>query len=192
MSTRITTSQAKKLGLKKKNSNHTESGRFKINSQNEDHIIKFEFSDKAVPKHRPRTFIDETTLSKAFHNAKNFRQFMGMIKTRTITTKETRDFEKSIALQAKLQMKGLKPYQNPIELQITFVFDGDEKSIPTAHKDGDLDNLEKSLCDALNGILYEDDRLIAAKHSVKICRPKEQKIIVRALPFNCQNLDSHP
>jgi Holliday junction resolvase RusA-like endonuclease len=180
MTIRLSKSEVKKLGIKSLNDSNEKLSKGRMLSQNNERVIQIEFEEKAVPKHRPRTFIDEKSLSKAFHNAKNFRQFMGMIKTKTITTKETKDFEKRIALEAKLKMKQNKPIKTPLKLEIIFIFDGKEEEYPVAHKDGDLDNLEKSLCDALNGIVYEDDRLIVEKKSKKICKPNTTKIILKA------------
>ena len=187
---KITKEQAKKLGItslktKKHESENRNNGRFQSKKMGEIEIesVSLILPIKSKPKHRPRTFLDEKQLLNAFNNAKNFRQFMGMIKTKTITTKETRDFESLVSTHAKIQMGQKSPFNIPIELDIIFKLPGKEGELPTSIKDGDLDNHEKSVCDALNNILYTDDRLIVKKTSLKICYEGDGEIIIVASPY---------
>ena len=88
------------------------------------------------------------------------------------TPKKTSDFEKKIAWMAKARLQScgiVKPIQSAIELEATF-FLAKPKSVKNRDYPvvkPDLDNLLKAVLDALNGILYEDDkqivRIVASK-----------------------------
>jgi Holliday junction resolvase RusA-like endonuclease len=61
-----------------------------------------------------------------------------------------------------------------------FVFEGDSCLAPVGKRDGDLDNLEKLALDAMNGVVFEDDRLVVMKWSRKRFGP-EPLIAIRAV-----------
>ena len=65
---------------------------------------------------------------------------------------EYRKYEDNVGLQAAAQMIGQPPFKD--DLFVVFVFYLKNK------RHCDLLNLPKSLCDALNGIVWEDDRQI--------------------------------
>lgn len=67
------------------------------------------------------------------------------------TPQRTKDFETDVAWSAKVARA--KP--NDGEIVVTLRFFGCR---------GDWDNLSKSVCDALNGIAYRDDRQIIEAH----------------------------
>jgi Holliday junction resolvase RusA-like endonuclease len=51
----------------------------------------------------------------------------------------------------------------------------------------DLDNLEKSVLDALNGVAYDDDRFVVAKNSQKkYIRHEKPHVTVRVTSLNKQ------
>ncbi|WP_198014546.1 RusA family crossover junction endodeoxyribonuclease [Salipiger mucosus] len=94
---------------------------------------------------------------------------MKHLRMRTVTTSETRTFEKAVAQAASMQMKGQPAIEGPVELKLVFMLSGRNDVWPVGQGDGDLDNLEKSVSDALNGITYSDDRMIVSKQSWKVC-----------------------
>lgn len=190
MPIKITKEQAKKMGIKlqpfaKNPSENTNNGRFHEDNLKEVTVnsISMVIPIKSKPKHRPRTFIDEKSIFNAYNTAKSFKQFMSMIKTKTITTKETRDFETAVANMARVKMGNRDPFDVPIMLEIVFFLPGKEGEIPTSIRDGDLDNHEKSVCDALNNVLYTDDRLIVKKITEKRCYSGKGEIHIKASPL---------
>lgn len=102
------------------------------------------------------------------------------------TDKKTRDYENRV--KASLIAQGAKPTDKPVHLTIK-IYRGYLKSwskrtrekakqggvYPTTRPD--LDNYEKAIMDACNGILYEDDSQVVIKHSAKLYGEKEQVII---------------
>lgn len=96
----------------------------------------------------------------------------------TYTPRETRDFEQLVRMEYKLQ--GGKHFGgNPVAVYITASFAIPKgtarykipamlagKIEPT--KKPDADNIAKAICDALNGIAYDDDAQITELHVRKI------------------------
>lgn len=87
------------------------------------------------------------------------------------TPTATRTFETEVARQAAAIMaeSGRVPFEVPVSVTATFYLLGDKHVWPTAQPDGDLDNHEKALLDALNKIAWRDDRLVVEKTSRKVC-----------------------
>lgn len=85
------------------------------------------------------------------------------------TPERTRNYEKHAQLLMKSQFIFL-PIDKPIEAKVTFVFERPSATKFKAHPAGkpDLDNLEKSLFDAANKVLWTDDCRIVRKFSEKI------------------------
>ena len=131
------------------------------------------------PKERARTFADERALARAFAMAGgDARRFMGAVKSRgeggimrSVTPEATRRFEEAAALIGRQAMAaaGLEPFACPLEMVVEFRFEGAVDEWPTGYGDGDLDNLEKALKDAMNRVAYSDDRLVVRKTSIKTC-----------------------
>lgn len=110
------------------------------------------------------------------------------------TPDKTRAFELIVATIVRRQMLdySVKMYDEPVEVIITFLFPR-----PKSHSrlkretrwhsvKPDLDNLEKSVCDALNGLLWRDDSLISYKVSSKrYCNEFEEVpgILLRVIPM---------
>lgn len=97
------------------------------------------------------------------------------------TPARTRDYEELIAARARQAMDGRQPIPKgvPVRMTILAVF-GVPVSWPkkrrTAALQGvmhhthkpDLDNVQKAVCDALNGIAYEDDSQIVKVNVEKV------------------------
>jgi len=89
-------------------------------------------------------------------------------RTWSFTPKKTKDWEKKIAEEARNHFE--EPFCIPVRLSLTFYLKTPKsregqiyvQTIP------DLDNLEKSVLDALNGIAYDDDKRVVSKTSEKI------------------------
>jgi len=97
---------------------------------------------------------------------------------RTYTPKKTQDFETEVREAAK-QAMNREPLETPLAVYLYFrlpipksypkkriaaCLSGSER--PT--KKPDLDNLAKSVLDALNGVIYQDDSQIVSLHMTKV------------------------
>jgi len=117
-------------------------------------IFQMTLQDKAISKERPRS-------GKAGH---------------FFTPKRTREFEAHIQSMARLVVTHeVADYPVRVDIAIT---EPVPPSWPKWRKDaaeaghivptrGDLDNKRKAICDALNGIVYVDDRLVAVERGDK-------------------------
>lgn len=149
-------------------------------TEREKTIFRFSMNICPQPKERARVYLDNKLLVSAFKKANgDIRKFMALIKTqgmRAATPEKTRNFESAIRLAAGVAMKkqGLDMFRHPVSMDIVFSFSGDARFWPTSHRDGDLDNLEKSLKDALIGVVYADDRLVVEKRSIKVCGERDE------------------
>jgi len=130
--------------------------------------MEFEIPIQAVPKARPRTFKTSGGISH------------------TYTPKKTKDFEDFVRTWLQLKYKG-NPIEGPINLKIKFSL-----KVPKSYTKKkrleclsggsnhfikpDLDNLEKSVMDAAEGILYHNDSQICSKISSK--RWSEEPLIL--------------
>lgn len=97
---------------------------------------------------------------------------------RHFTQEATREWEATVGLYARKAMAGLAPIQGPVELQLTF-----DLPIPltwpqwkraaaargeiAATSKPDLDNLEKAVKDAMNGIAWGDDCQVVKTTKIK-------------------------
>jgi len=125
-------------------------------------------------KERPRTSLSKVAVEKAFSQSGGslvrFKQLLDGIKHKTYTPEDTAVFEKAIATIASAHMRGdRQPYAWPVHVDFVFVMPGEPDHWPTDVTDPDLDNMEKAICDALNKIIWKDDRLMVSKRSTKIC-----------------------
>lgn len=110
--------------------------------------ITFEVEGKPVPKSRPRV----VTRGK--------RRF-------AFTPKKVRKWEGVIKAEAEKHFD--VPFDWPVVVSLTFYMPRPKSRrldtwVPTTP---DLDNLEKSVLDALNEVAYTDDRLVVVKSSSK-------------------------
>jgi len=100
--------------------------------------IVFHVPGPVIPKGRPRTVTRDG-------------------KSHTYTPKRTKDYEGVVKLYA-LQARGRrKPFSGNVSLDIEIRGKGR----------GDLDNQVKSLLDALNGVLYNDDKQVVELHVIR-------------------------
>ena len=118
-------------------------------------VLRFDILPQ--PKERPR-----------FARRGNFVQ--------TFTAKKTATFEKTVALMAGSQMKGMAALTEPLTAGVIFKFKRPKKT--KLHSPGkDIDNLIKSLLDSLNGIAYADDKQIYAIHAVKTWADRDEIVL---------------
>ncbi len=129
-----------------------------------------------VTKQRARTFLDPALIMRAFAQCRGdpeaFRAAIGGLRHRSVTPRETADYEGVVGRIAAAAMRSMPPFREPVVMEILFTFDGDAGLWPTDVTDADLDNVEKAVCDALNGIAWHDDRLVVGKSSFKVCGPE--------------------
>lgn len=189
---RISASEARKLGLlkgaskiKKTNNplkkNKLKGGRVKRADSSEDWRIEFAFGLEPHVKSRARTFVDERTVASAFKQASgDVKRFMALVRQRSVTPKETRDFERAVGLYAKSVMAGRDPIAVPVHLEMFFIFQDDADVWPVGVHDGDLTNLIKAVEDGMNAIAYTDDRNVVGVASWKLCGPESLiKVVMR-------------
>lgn len=97
----------------------------------------------------------------------------------TYTDSKTRDYESKIADRARNAMGETPPLLSPVSVSMYF-----RLPVPTSTpkkrvasllgglvrptKKPDLDNLDKAVLDALNGIVYKDDSQVVTIHSKKV------------------------
>lgn len=79
---------------------------------------------------------------------------------RRFNPKEYSDFKNALGYYALAAMRGLNPLNSATKITAK-VF---TRYKPETLNAGDWDNHAKSICDALNGICYDDDRLITEGH----------------------------
>ncbi len=101
---------------------------------------------------------------------------------KTVTTPETKAFEEEISSCARLLVGTRPPLKGPVFVEVLFSLPGDISLWPTAMQDGDIDNHEKSVFDALNGITYTDDRMIVRKFAGMAYEEGCGRIFVRVSP----------
>jgi len=137
------------------------------------------------PKERPRTVSDMRLVESAFLSSKGnlaaFRSMLAKGFSRTFTPKGTKEYEDLIAVSARGAMRSRQPLKCPVEVSITFVLKGEEGHWPTSAADGDGDNLEKAVLDALNGVVFDDDRQVVRSTREKRCGP-EPRLLISVVP----------
>jgi len=125
-------------------------------------------------KQRARTAPDKRALANAFLAAAgNLSEFLKRLTgfMHSSTPKATRVFEASVraAAAAVMSKNQMAPFSCPVEMEVRFCFPGDPATWPTAPADGDLDNLNKAIKDAINKVVYVDDRLVVHATQTKEC-----------------------
>lgn len=148
--------------------------------------VKFTVEGEPQGKGRPRTRVQ-----KMGRSGKAFAQIY--------TPEGTRAYEKRVVMAFKAKYPGIKPVEKteplamliraycPIPVSTSRVkreamFDG--LILPT--KKPDADNIIKIVCDALNGVAYEDDTQIVDVHLIKQYdnAPRVEVTIIPALSLN--------
>ena len=94
------------------------------------------------------------------------------------TPQKTRDYEESIAWAARAAMRGRPPLDEALALGLVVRFPVPaswsrrkaQEALSGIRHPGvkpDLDNIEKAVCDALNGIVWRDDALVCEVAKIK-------------------------
>lgn len=88
-------------------------------------------------------------------------------RTWSFTPKKSAEWEKKVSMEARKHFE--TPTDNPVELFLEFYLKTPKSKMNKLFVQTipDLDNLEKSILDALNGVAYKDDRLVVSKYSTK-------------------------
>lgn len=93
-----------------------------------------------------------------------------------VTPRATRAWETLVERHAWLAMRaaGLSAFEGPVSLVLTFGL---------AAWRGDLDNYVKAVCDALNGVVYKDDRQVVQLTACKLKRPSKPFVRITVTPL---------
>jgi Holliday junction resolvase RusA-like endonuclease len=96
------------------------------------------------------------------------------------TPKESLEYEKEVAMMAKSAMGGSEPLKTPVAAYIYINYAVppsytekrrkaclNHSERPTKANLGDIDNVAKQVLDAMNEIVYEDDRQVVSLHVTK-------------------------
>jgi len=95
-------------------------------------------------------------------------------------------WREAVGLRAKIAMRGRRKEDGPVQVTVRFFIKRpltrrtpDEEWVT---KSPDLDKLCRSVLDAMSGIVYEDDRLVAELHACKVWRDTPgATVVVRSL-----------
>lgn len=149
--------------------------------------MKIEFTVPAVPVAQPRQ-------RHAVREMKNGRRF---VSNYTPSTHPVNSFKAMVAHAAALVFRGA-PLAGPLKITILAFFPRPKnkiwksKPMPREFKDSkpDSDNVEKSVYDALKGVVWFDDSQIAINQTWKmICAGNEQphvSVIITAMDIDYQ------
>ncbi len=112
------------------------------------HHVMFEVIGHPVPKARPRVV------------TKGKKRF-------AYTPKRVKDWENVVKDEAQKYFE--RPFDRPVVVSLTFYLPrpNSRRLDFWVSTTPDLDNLEKAVLDALNGVAYTDDRLVVVKSSSK-------------------------
>ncbi len=137
--------------------------------------VEFSAEIPPQPKQRARTFADMKALVSAFVQARgDVKRFTALVQAtvmRSVTPDATRIFENAVRQVgiAAVARAGGRTFSCPVDMEMHFALAGDPGTWPTSHIDGDLDNMAKAVKDALNGVVYTDDRLVVRVVMSKSC-----------------------
>ncbi len=144
-------------------------------------LFEAEFPLEPRVKERARTFADPRVLESAFRqsggDARDFSERARRGLMRTHTPAATRAYETALSAAARAAMSGAAPFGGPVRVEAVFTLTGDGLEWPVSTGDGDLDNMEKALLDALNGVVWTDDRLVVEKASRKRTGPRSSVFV---------------
>jgi Holliday junction resolvase RusA-like endonuclease len=71
-------------------------------------------------------------------------------------------------------MQGCAPFSGPVSMRVLFIL-GNRRRI-------DLDNLNKAICDAMNGIVFEDDTQVVSLHLLKRINQSSPGVHIQIYP----------
>ncbi|WP_082781636.1 RusA family crossover junction endodeoxyribonuclease [Acetobacter malorum] len=158
--------------------------------------IRIFFPIAPQPKERARTFVAASSDRELWARASSGEGGGAerSIKMMTRTPEKTRNYEKTIKdiTWAAMLSAGLRPFSGPVMKFTIFRISGDPSLWPTHIQDGDIDNLEKALCDGMNKVAYEDDRLVVGNSHMKVCShsPGIDMLIRRATREDIRQLEA--
>jgi Holliday junction resolvase RusA-like endonuclease len=108
----------------------------------------FRVEGEPIPKGRPRFTVGRKKDGSSF--------------VRAVTPQRTQDAEEAIRWSFRSAYAGISPHPLPGEIRLVIHFASKKKLAPTYAPD--LDNLAKTVKDALNGFAWEDDCQVAEMH----------------------------
>lgn len=90
---------------------------------------------------------------------------------RMYTPEKTATYEKAVAAEALVSMRGEKPLTGPLEIKMQLFVgipkgyskkraDACRRGLELPTKTPDWDNCAKAICDAFNGVVWEDDKQV--------------------------------
>lgn len=129
--------------------------------------IELTFNVLPVAKGRPR-----------FKRKFNRQTKLGFTSVRTPL--KTKQFEQLIQILTKKQIGNHKPFDAPVQVAIAFGFIAPVKPkfAPEHAIRPDLDNLVKSVMDALNGLVWTDDSLVWKLMAIKSYSDQEHITVI--------------
>lgn len=92
---------------------------------------------------------------------------------RCVTPTRTRRCEETLRhlLAAEMRRQGCVPFAGPVAMAVRMVFSAGEVRSTTSRRTGDVDNLLKTLLDAMTGTVLMDDRLVVSLLARKLLGP---------------------
>jgi len=145
--------------------------------------IQFTIPAVPVPEPRKRVRIRKT------RDGKSFSQLY------TPSSDPVNAFKATARISASMALKRIAPLEGPLKLSMVFVMPRTQNQIwktkPMPRiwhsKKPDFDNLEKSVCDALKGLVWIDDSQICSVSTVKVIAAGNEQPHVE---FHCERLTS--
>lgn len=84
-----------------------------------------------------------------------------VVQGRTFTARRTKAYEEAVGWAFRAAHPGVRPIQ---DAQVSLTLTIHEGKVRPQHR-ADIDNIEKAVMDALNGIAFEDDVQVVEKHT---------------------------
>lgn len=146
---------------------------FPLRAEPED-LVRFVVPGRPVPKGRPRTRVVKMKGKAPFATI--------------YTPSNTIEYEKDVARLSRLEMKGTEATIKPVSVSVVAVFPipksvtkkrlaAIEAGFEPCNVAADLDNVVKSITDAMNKIVYADDAQIVRVSAQKLWGTEGQAII---------------
>lgn len=107
----------------------------------------------------------------------------------TYTPRETVEYEQQIRALVLEKYPGIVPTEEPVQICISAYFGmpkSKKRSIPDGHPatcKPDTDNIAKIIMDALNGIVYKDDKQVFSIEMAKFYTTSQEKAIIRIYKY---------
>lgn len=145
--------------------------------------MQIQFTIPAVPVAEPR----KRVRIRKTRDGKSFSQLY------TPGSDPVNAFKATARISASMALKRMGPFEGPLKLSLVFVMPRTQNQIwktkPMPRiwhsKKPDFDNLEKSICDALKGLVWFDDSQICRVSTVKVIAAGDEQPHVE---FACEVL----